>query len=100
MTNPCDIGGWSSSGVTPGAKRARLIGMFENIGRAATSCESKFAPDETRRRVDHGRSRRHGDRFGDLADFEREGQGHLLADGQLTPDRVDVLKPGISTVTS
>ena len=47
VTNPCDIGGWSASGFTPGAKRARPTGMFENIGSAATICESKLAPDET-----------------------------------------------------
>lgn len=34
VTNPCDIGGWSASGFTPGAKRATPTGMFENIGSA------------------------------------------------------------------
>ena len=47
VTKPCDIGGWSASGFTPGAKRARPTGMFENIGSALICCESKFAPDET-----------------------------------------------------
>src|SRR5690349_12992798 len=47
VTKPWDIGGWSSSGFTPGAKRTKLMGMFENIGNALTGCESKLAPDET-----------------------------------------------------
>jgi hypothetical protein len=47
VVKPCDIGGWSLSGFTPGAKRTRLMGMFENIGKALTSLESKFAPDVT-----------------------------------------------------
>src|SRR3954463_12101725 len=47
VTKPCDIGGWALSGFTPGAKRTRLMGMFENIGSALTSLLSKFAPDVT-----------------------------------------------------
>src|SRR5437763_919308 len=47
LTKPCDIGGWSGAGFTPGANRTRLMGMFENIGSASTSLESKFALDVT-----------------------------------------------------
>src|SRR4029078_5352454 len=47
VAKPWDIGGLSLSGFTQGANSTRLIGMFENIGKALTSFVSKFAPDET-----------------------------------------------------
>ena len=66
----------------PGANRASVIGMFENIGRLSTRWVSNRAPDFSDVVSRSGVSRLDDDLFGDLADLERERHGQLLADAE------------------
>src|SRR5829696_506571 len=97
VTKPCDMGGWSASGFTPGAKRANPTGMFENIGSALICCESKLAPDDTDVVSSTGAVPVTVTCSLILPTSSVNGRLVCCPTANATPSRVAVLKPAIST---
>jgi hypothetical protein len=99
VTKPCDMWGCSVSGATPGANRASPTGMFENIGRASTSFSSKFAPEETDVVSMTGVSAVTVTSSVTWPTWSAKVRLICCPTASMTPLRVAVLNPGISTVT-